>query len=194
MAKSFVTITFNNIPDGGDIISIENSLSTIDLDENFTALRAINGQTTIGTPDGDGDASKLHGVSGITYGNGGIYSIYNEDDPDLSINAQEDILNFFRDNPDHTVVTWMAGHSHAYLDETYNGRGDRYDIHGVTFYNIGHLTVYHTDGTRPLVDPMSNLMTIDGNTVNFKLYLHKAVGVNPIGFYTPKEFEINLKV
>lgn len=161
---------------------------------NIYVLSHMNPRnTTIGTPDTDGVDGDFHSDNGIGAGSGGIYSIYDESN-DTSLDGSDSILDFFRDNPNHTVVNWMAGHSHAYLNETYRGRSEVYTIHGVTFMNIGHLTVYHTNATRPTPDPTSKLLTIKGNNLNVKTYLHEIADGNPIGFYPANEFNIKLKV
>lgn len=154
--------------------------------------------TTIGTGDGDGSIGigtdeHLHGESGIAAGSGSLYSIYDEDllTADSPTTA---FLQFFEDNPDHTVVMWCAGHSHSYLDEVLNGRGERFDTKGVTFLNLQHLTRYHISGGRLPTHSMSKIFEIDSKKVVVKHYNHQVIDANPVGFYAPLEHEINLKV
>lgn len=163
-------------------------------DKNIFVLTHMNPRnTTLGTPDYDGVNSDLHGSSGIPAGSGSIYSIYDED-TQTSIDGTDIILDFLEDNPQHTIISWMAGHSHAYLDEVYNGRSAVYVNHNVTFLNIGNLTNYHTGGSRPNPDPDSRLLTLDGRNFTVETWLHEIANGNPIGFYHPNKLEIPLKV
>lgn len=160
--------------------------------------------TTIGTGDGDGsigieDGSNLHGESGITAGSGSLYSIYDEntmtaDSPTTAF------LDFFEDNPNHTVVLWCAGHSHGYMGEVLNGKGGNVEINGVNFLNLEHLTRYHIGTGRKPTHSMSKILEFYKKKILVRHYNHQDIVSNPAGddatqgFYESLNFEINLKV
>lgn len=156
--------------------------------------------TTIGTGDNDGiigieTNDHLHGPSGIAELSGSLGSIYDEitETADSPTSA---FLDFLDANPDHTVVSWMATHSHAYLNEVLNGRGQRFDTHGVVFLNIGHLIMNHNPGAsgRIIVERMSKVLEISSKNLNVKHFNHDTLGGESIGFYEPLEYNIPLKV
>lgn len=76
--------------------------------------------TVIATGDYEGFVGKFHGESGIAAGNGSIYSIYDED-TGTDNGPDTEILQFFADNPNHTVVGWHNGHTHYQINETFFG-------------------------------------------------------------------------
>lgn len=154
--------------------------------------------TTIGTGDGDGrigysTGMQLHGFSGIPLLSGSLGSIYDED----TLTAESPtsaFLDFLRDNPSHTVVNWDAGHSHGYQNETVNGRGERYTIHGVNFQNVQHLTRFHTSAARSPTQSMSKVYEISDYDFKVRHYNHESIGGEPIGFNNALEYTIPLKV
>lgn len=174
-------------------------------DKNIIVVTHQNPRnTTIGTGDGDGSIgigsnTHLHGESGIAAGSGSLYSIYDEntmtaDSPTTAF------LDFFEANPSHTVVLWCAGHSHGYLAETLNGKEEKYDIHGVSFINLQHLTRYHVPTGRTPTHSMSKIFEVYKKKIIVKHYNHQDVVSNPAGsdasqgFYDTLEYEIDLKV
>ncbi len=163
-------------------------------DKNIFVVTHMNPRnTTIGSPDGDGVCGNFHGTSGISDGSGSLYSIYDEDL--MSADSPTDaILDFLRDNT-HSVVAWFATHTHTFLDEFYNSRGVRYDIHGVSFINIGHLNRWHNNTGRRPMESGSKFITISNNNIKIEHFIHVLTNGTPSGtIHTPLEYNIPLKV
>src|SRR5690606_33891397 len=122
-----------------------------------------------------------------------LYSIYDED-TDTADSPTTQFLDFLEDNPNHTVVSWWAGHSHGYRGEILAGKSEREDVNGVAFVNVGHLTRYHIGSGRQPTHSMSKVVEIDNNNLKIKHFSHQIISGDPIGFYEPLEYNIPLKV
>ncbi len=143
---------------------------------------------------GDNEGGVYHGKSGLPEGRGSIYTIYDEENPDRSLNGTDVIKNFFADNPDHSVRLWMSGHTHTRVGTTSEGRGIRHREHGVDFLNICSLTSTWVGARNGRVDSRSWTCEITGDEVRLKCYVHLSVQEHiKRGFQDDLEFTVQLK-
>ncbi|MEE9451107.1 MAG: metallophosphoesterase [Ignavibacteriaceae bacterium] len=183
-------------PSGAITLNTWNLIKTFILantDKNiFVCTHQNPRNTTIGTPDDDGVNGNFHSSNtGISAGAGSIYSIYDEGIPANTDNATDEILNFFSTNPTHSVSLWMAGHTHTYVGQTYNGKSHKFTSNGVQFLNIAALTKTFVNTAD--IDSRSWTIEINNSNVNLKCYVHNPETSGVIkGYRGDHEFDITL--
>ena len=103
------------------------------------------------------------------------------------------------------IDLWITGHYHTHIGETYAGRTRYEQVYNTNFLNIASVNHtlgwfdYPSGGTSPQnaqnVQSKSNLISIDGNNLNVKTYIHDdpTTAAIPAGFYAPEEINITLK-
>ena len=85
------------------------------------------------------------------------------------------------------VALWLGGHTHTNPDDTYGGKSHIETKWGVHFINVSAVSAYH--GRTNI--PMSRVLTIQGNQVRVRCYLHTSRHA-PQGWYPKVERTLSL--
>lgn len=113
----------------------------------------------------------------------------------------DDIKTWLETNGQY-IDLWLTAHFHRYIGESYNSKTRYAEVYGCKFLNItcinshyGYYTYSNgVNGTPVEVESKSNLLSINGNNLNIKTYIHDdPYAVTPNGFYAAEEFNITLK-
>ena len=151
--------------------------------------------TVIATGDNEGDI--FHGESGIPAGGGSVYTIYDEANPEASINGTDVIKDFFASTPNHTVRLWVNGHSHSRVHDVYKGRGIHHFEAGVNYLNVCSLTTSWLHPSyfmkRGLVDSRSWTCEVSGEDALLRCFVHRSCqpGIQR-GFVKDLKLEVKL--
>lgn len=92
------------------------------------------------------------------------------------------------------IDVWLHGHYHAKIGEVWNGRSRYEQVYGTHFINCGIINTWFAGVYRGELEGRSNTLTIQGNNLNVKTFIHNdPTGQIPVGYYQPEELNIELK-
>jgi hypothetical protein len=93
---------------------------------------------------------------------------------------------YLESNPG-AIALWLGGHTHTNPDDTYGGKSHIENKWGVHFMNVSALSANHGRANIP----MSRVLTIRGNQVRVRCYLHTSKYA-PQGWYRKAEKTLTL--
>ncbi|MSV29601.1 MAG: hypothetical protein EXQ52_12785 [Bryobacterales bacterium] len=88
-----------------------------------------------------------------------------------------------------SIAMWLGGHTHTNPDDTYGGKSHIETKWGVHFVNVSALSANHGSANIP----MSRVLTIQGNQVRVRCYLHTSKFA-PQGWYAKSERLLRLSM